>query len=86
MVIDSMVIVSSGGTPLLSGLATASRSATASSPAVTFPNKLYCGGNAAPLAPVMMKNWLPFVFGPLFAMAIEPSSYSPPRGSSSANR
>ena len=25
----------------------------------------------------MMKNWLPFVFGPLLAMAIEPMRYSP---------
>lgn len=31
-----------------------------------------------------MKNWLPFVFGPLLAIAIEPTLYDPSCGSSSA--
>jgi hypothetical protein len=48
-----------GGTPLAagSGLKSAPIALTAvSRPSVTSPNSEYCGGNDAPLLPVMMKN------------------------------
>ena len=38
-----------------------------------------------PLSPVMMKNWLPLVFGPELAIATEPMRYGSILSSSSAN-
>ena len=59
---------------------------TTSMPFTTLPNSEYCGGRRTPSLPLMMKNWLPLVFGPALAMATEPSSYWPAFGSSSSKR
>jgi hypothetical protein len=55
-------------------------------PFTTLPNSEYCGGRRTPSGPLMMKNWLPLVLGPAFAMATDPSSYCPAFGSSSSKR
>ena len=56
------------------GVPRPSRAATTSRPLTTLPNSAYCGGRPMPLGPLMMKNWLPLVFGPALAMASEPIS------------
>src|SRR6185437_7713571 len=66
MVTDSMVTFSVG---LPERVPTASMAATTSPPDTTEPNSEYCGGRAAPSGPLMMKNWLPLVFGRALAMA-----------------
>ena len=46
----------------------------ASVPLISLPNREYWGGRDTPWGPETMKNWLPLVFGPAFAMASDPIS------------
>ena len=45
-----------------------------SRPLMSLPNSEYAGRSPTPDAPDTMKNWLPLVLGPAFAMASEPIS------------
>ena len=70
MVTDSMTTFSFG---VPDRVPMASMDWTTSPPETTAPNSEYWGGNEAPSAPLMMKNWLPLVFGPALAIASRPA-------------
>ena len=53
-----------------------------SMPPTTRPNT-GCFGSSRRLSTTLMKNWLPPVFGPAFAIEIEPRTFAFPAGSSS---